>query len=93
MYFIVCYFIFIVLCYKTLMFCKDHTVRRVVAEERGYHFAQAAGVAWWSSLLTPAREGARSIPNPGTPFPTLGIGASPLFQDLASRFFLILNMA
>ncbi len=35
---------------------------------------QAAGVAWWSSALTPSREGACSIPNPGTPFPTLGIG-------------------
>jgi hypothetical protein len=31
-------------------------------------------VAWWSSALTPSREGARSIPNPGNPFPTLGIG-------------------
>jgi hypothetical protein len=32
-------------------------------------------VAWWSiALITPSREGARSIPNPGTPFPTLGIG-------------------
>jgi hypothetical protein len=31
-------------------------------------------VAWWSSALTPSRECARSIPNPGTTFPTLGIG-------------------
>jgi hypothetical protein len=35
---------------------------------------EAAGVAWWSSALTPTWEGARSIPNTGTPFPTLGIG-------------------
>jgi hypothetical protein len=35
---------------------------------------KAAGVAWWSSALTPSREGASSIPNPGTPFPTLGTG-------------------
>jgi hypothetical protein len=35
---------------------------------------QAASMAWWSSALTPSREGARLIPNPGTPFPTLGIG-------------------
>jgi hypothetical protein len=34
-------------------------------------------VAWWSSALTPSREGACSIPNPVNPFPTLGIGASP----------------
>ncbi len=34
----------------------------------------AMKVAWWSSALTPSQEGARSIPNPGTPFPTLGIG-------------------
>ncbi len=53
----------------------------------------AAGVAWWSGALTPSREGARSIPNPGNPFPTLGIGASPLFWDLAGRFCSILNMA
>jgi hypothetical protein len=39
---------------------------------------EAAGVAWWSSALTPSREGARSIPNPGTPFPTLGIGCFTL---------------
>ncbi len=44
---------------------------------------KAAGVAWWSSALTPSREGARSIPNPSNPFPTLGIGASLLFRDLA----------
>jgi hypothetical protein len=55
--------------------------------------SEAAGVAWWSSALTPSREGARSIPNPGNPFPTLGIGASPLFWDLAGRFCSILNMA
>jgi hypothetical protein len=30
-------------------------------------------VAWWSSALTSSRECARSILNPGTPFPTLGI--------------------
>jgi hypothetical protein len=35
-------------------------------------------VAWWSSALTPSREGAHSIPNPGTPFPTLGIGCFTL---------------
>jgi hypothetical protein len=35
---------------------------------------KAAGVALWSSALTPSREGTHSIPNPGTPFPTLGIG-------------------
>jgi hypothetical protein len=36
---------------------------------------KAAGVAWWSSALTPsAQEGACSMPNPRTPFPTLGIG-------------------
>ncbi len=48
-------------------------------------------MAWWSSELTPSREGARSIPNPDNPFPTLGIGASPLFRDLAGRFCSILN--
>ncbi len=32
-------------------------------------------------------------PAPGTPFPTLGIGASPRFRDLAGRFCSILNMA
>jgi hypothetical protein len=53
----------------------------------------ADGVACWSSALTPPREDARSIPNPGNPFPTQGIGASPLFGDLARRFCLILNMA
>jgi hypothetical protein len=54
---------------------------------------RAAGVARWSSALTPSREDASSIPNPGNPCPTLGIGASPLFQDLAGRFCSILNMA
>jgi hypothetical protein len=52
-----------------------------------------AGVAWWPSALTSSWEGARSIPNPGNPFPTLGIGASPLFQDLAGRLCSIINMA
>jgi hypothetical protein len=54
---------------------------------------EAASVAWWSSALTPSQEGTRSIPNPGNPFLTLGIDASPLFWDLAGRFCLILNMA
>jgi hypothetical protein len=36
-------------------------------------------VAWWSSALTPSWEGARLIPNPGNPFPTLRIGVSPLW--------------
>jgi hypothetical protein len=48
--------------------------------------AKAAGVAWWSSAPTPTREGMRSIPNPGNPCPTLRIGASPLFWDVAGRF-------
>jgi hypothetical protein len=48
--------------------------------------AKAAGVAWWSSAPTPTREGVHSIPNPGNPFPTLRIGASPLFWDVAGRF-------
>jgi hypothetical protein len=46
-------------------------------------------VAWWSSALTPSREGARLIQNTGNPFPTLGIAALPLFRDLAGRFCLI----
>ncbi len=50
-------------------------------------------MAWWSSALTPSQEGARSIPYPGNPYPTLGIGTSPLFWDLAARFSSILNMA
>jgi hypothetical protein len=48
-------------------------------------------VAWWSSALTPSREDARSIPNPGNPIPTLGIGASPLFRNLAGSFCSILK--
>jgi hypothetical protein len=39
---------------------------------------EAAGVAWWSSAPTPSWEDARSIPNPGTPFPTLGNGCFTL---------------
>ncbi len=34
-----------------------------------------------------------SIPNPNNPFLTPGIGASPLFRDLADKFCLNLNMA
>jgi hypothetical protein len=52
----------------------------------------AAGVVWWSSALTPALEGMRSIPDPGTPVPTLGIGASPLFRDLAGRSLMIAQL-
>jgi hypothetical protein len=53
---------------------------------------EAAGVAWWSSAQTPAREGSRSIPNHGNPFSTLGIGASPIIRDLAGRLCLIRKM-
>ncbi len=49
-------------------------------------YPQAAGVAWWSSALTPAREGERSNPKPCIPLPTPGIGASPHFRVLADRF-------
>ncbi len=48
-------------------------------------------MAWWSSALTPAREGTRLIPNPGTPFPTLGIDVSTLFRDVAGWICLILK--
>jgi hypothetical protein len=49
----------------------EFTGQRKLQDDKWF---QAAGVAWWSSALTPSWEGARSIPNPGTPFPTLGIG-------------------
>jgi hypothetical protein len=42
-------------------------------------------LARWSRALTHGWEGTRSIPNPGTLFPTLRIWTSPFCSDLAGR--------
>ncbi len=72
---------------------RTHKQIRVIHLCNEAVYWQAAGVAWWYSGLAPSREDAHSIPNPDSPFSTLGIGASPLFRDLVGRFCWILNMA